>query len=51
MIQTPMTPLEARALERQIAAAKRKIAEHEYIKLTYRGVPYCKTPQVTVAYY
>ena len=46
MIQTPMTPLEARSLERQIKAAKRKIAEHEFIKLTYRGVPYfyCNAP-------
>jgi len=46
-----MTPLEVRSLERQIKDAKRKVAEHEFVKLTYRGVPYCRPCYVTVAYY
>ena len=50
-LQTAMTTLEARQLERQIAADQRKTAEKERITLVYRGIPYCKPCKVQIAYY
>lgn len=41
-----MTTLVARYLERQATAAKRQKAEKSFIKLTYRGVPYCRPVDV-----
>ena len=51
MLQIPMTTLVARYLERQAAAKKRSEAEKSFVKLTYRGVPYCKPCTVKVMYY
>ena len=46
-----MNTLIARHLERQAAAKKRSEAEKSFVKLTYRGVPYCKPCQVKIMYY
>ena len=46
-----MEALAARHLERQAAAKKRSEAEKSFIKLTYRGVPYCKPCTINIAYY
>ena len=37
-----MTNLEAKALERQATAKKRKETEKEFIRLVYRGNAYCR---------
>ena len=49
-----MNTLIARHLERKAAAKKREEAEKSFVKLTYRGVQYCRPCppcNVTVAYY
>ena len=46
-----MEALAARHLERKAAAKKRSDAEKSFVKLTYRGVPYCKPCEVKIAYY
>ena len=49
--KTPMNTLIARHLERKAAEKKRKDAENSFVKLTYRGVPYCKPCSVNIMYY
>ena len=46
-----MQTLAARYLERIRNAEKRAAAEKSFVKLTYRGVPYCKPCEVKIAYY
>ena len=49
-----MNTLIARHLERQAAAKKRADAEKSFVKLTYRGVQYCRPCppcEVKIAYY
>ena len=41
-LQIPMTPLEARQMERIAALVRRELAEKQLTKLRYRGVPYEK---------
>ena len=46
-----MTTLAARYLERLSNEKKRAEAEKSFVKLTYRGVPYCKPCEVKIMYY
>ena len=49
-----MTNLEAKALEREATAKKRKETEKEFIRLVYRGNAYCRPCppcEIKVAYY
>ena len=46
-----MQTLTTRYLERLRTAKKRSDAEKSFVKLTYRGVPYCKPCEVKIMYY
>ena len=46
-----MQTLAARYLERLANQKKRSEAEKSFVKLTYRGVPYCKPCTINIAYY
>ena len=50
-MQTPMQTLAARYLERIRNEQKRSDAEKSFVKLTYRGVPYCKPCEIKIMYY
>ena len=41
-LQTAMSPVEARQLERQATTAKREVAEKAFVTLVYRGNKYKK---------
>ena len=46
-----MVTLAARYLERKANEKKRSDAEKSFVKLTYRGVQYCKPCSVNIMYY